>query len=120
VLNRIDVQNDPVNWIDPWGLRNYATHPLMKPRSGNTRDNKPIKFSDHFGMSPGPLQERRDYYEPQIRAKVDRLGRDTHLQTQVPSTGESLGRLFTWATAPLFSDGIDDALNDLFEDPCLF
>jgi hypothetical protein len=21
VLNRIDVQNDPVNWIDPWGLK---------------------------------------------------------------------------------------------------
>lgn len=24
VLNRIDVANDPVNWVDPWGLKGYG------------------------------------------------------------------------------------------------
>ncbi len=37
MLNRIDVQNDPVNWVDPWGLKviNNSNKPsLVKPEDG--------------------------------------------------------------------------------------
>lgn len=35
MINRIDVQNDPVNWIDPWGLERWpkpgAPHTVGRP-----------------------------------------------------------------------------------------
>lgn len=43
------VQNDPVNWVDPWGLRvNNNTGTIIHVKPEGTGEAKPVNPGDHY------------------------------------------------------------------------
>lgn len=71
VLDRIDVQNDPVNWMDPWGLFGYIENEIncigyamgfgsyVEPEGRNPLDNKQSlkELVNEFGYTCyGPIK----------------------------------------------------------------
>ena len=108
VINRIDVLNDPVNWVDPWGL--WVANTAEENRRQSVERNKLLRERQAQEMKAikdalfPSLEERRDLYEPYIKRNAEELGKAYDLNRILPTNGE----LFFWGIGPF--PGIYDLL----------
>jgi hypothetical protein len=75
VLNRIDVSNDPVNWVDPEGLRYWGAY--FKSKFKNPLPTYPSNSDWHYNRNDNntnkSYQEAKDTWDGSVPATFHKL-----------------------------------------------
>ena len=100
VINRIDVQNDPVNFVDPWGLMEIKPHP---------------KYSPGPGPHKGKIQKRIDKADRLLRRQIgNNILKSIGLPAVVSSPQGAALAAALWVLAP--KDAGDPNHGDMLND----